>query len=171
MRLQRRPPNPSFLLGISDGSKGTLETLKVMQQMVKRYKTFVPLRQLALRIIEDVPGRKNFVAQVQRIQDYVRNNIQYVKDVSGVETIQTPDVTVKNRAGDCDDQSVLVATLLESIGHPTRFVAVATKTFGPFVHVFTETRLGRRWVSVETTEDWPIGFQPDIIKRRMTVHN
>lgn len=171
MRQQRRPAIPAQLLGIRNGAGGTLDTLKIMSQLVKRYKTYVPLRQLALGIIREVPGRKNFVAQIQRIQDYVRNNIQYVKDINGVETVQTPDRTVQNRSGDCDDQAVLVATLLETIGHPTRFVAVKTKPFGPFEHVFAETRLGRRWVSVETTEDWPIGYTPQFITKRMSVHN
>jgi len=142
-----------------------------MRQMVRRYKRFVPLRQLALSIIQDVPGTKNFPAQVARIQHYVRNNIQYVRDITSVETVQTPERTVQNKAGDCDDQSLLVATLLETIGHPTRFVAIKTKLLGPFVHVFTETRIGRRWVAVETTEDWPIGMQPPVQAGRYVVDN
>lgn len=156
---------------IPNGTAGTKATLKIMRRMARRYKRYVPLRQLALSIIQDVPGKKNFPAQVQRIQNYVRNNIQYVRDVNGVETVQTPDRTVQNKAGDCDDQSLLVATLLETIGHPTRFVAIKTKPLGPFVHVFTETKIGPRWVAVETTEDWPLGFQPPVQAGRYIVDN
>ena len=142
-----------------------------MSQLVKRYKKSPAIRELSLNIIQDLPGRKNFAGQAARLQNYVRNNIQYVKDINGVETVQTPERTLQNRAGDCDDQSVLLATMLESIGHPTRFVAIKLNFFGPYVHVFTETRAGSRWLAAETTEDWPLGYGPPKFAKRMVVHN
>lgn len=161
----------SQLRAIPNGAAGTKATLYLMSSMVRRYKKSAPLRQLALQIIRDVPGRKNFRGQIERIQNYVRNNIQYVKDINGVETVQTPDMTVRYRAGDCDDHSVLVATLLESIGHPTRFIAMKTNAFGPFVHVYTETKNGARWWPIETTENWIVGIEPPQVAGKMTVHN
>jgi transglutaminase-like putative cysteine protease len=139
--------------------------------MVKDWKKSLPLRTLTLSVVEGVPGHKNFLAQVKRVRDYVRGNIAFVKDINGVETIHTPEATIRNRAGDCDDQSVLVASMLESIGHPTRFVAIKMKPFGPFVHVFTETRVGNRWLPVETTENWPVGMHPPKFAARMVVDN
>ena len=158
-------------MAIPDGPAGTRVTLDLMSRMVKRYKRSVPLRQLALNLIRGIEGRKDFPAQVARIRNYVADNIQYVKDVNGVETVQTPDRTLDNKAGDCDDQSVLVASLLETIGHPTRFVAIRMKPLGPFVHVFTQTRIGRQWVTVETTEEWPIGYTPPFAGKPMIRHN
>ena len=82
--------------------------------------------------------------------------------------------TMEFGQGDCDDQSVLVASLLESIGHPTRFIAIG---FGPanYQHVFAETKVGNKWLPVETTEDWPLGFIPEHIQHRIqrkkTVYN
>lgn len=142
-----------------------------MRRIVRHWKKSPRLRQLALELVEDTPGHKNFGEQVRRIHSYVRNNIAYVKDVNGVETVSTPERTIQNRAGDCDDQAVLVASLLESIGHPTRFVAIKMRPLGPYVHVFTETLVGRRWLPVETTEDWPIGFHPPKFAKRMVVTN
>ena len=156
---------------IPSGTAGTYATLNIMSKIVRRYKKSAPLRELALHVIQDLPGRKNFAGQAARLQNYVRNNIQYVKDINGVETIQTPDRTLQNRAGDCDDQAVLLATLLETIGHPTRFVAIKLKSFGPYVHVFTETKAGSRWLAAETTEDWPLGMQPPKFVKRMVVNN
>ena len=122
-------------------------------------------------MIADTPGTKNFLAQVQRVRDYVRGNISYVKDINGVETIHTPEMTIRNRAGDCDDQAVLVASMLESIGHPTRFVAIKLTPFGQYQHVYTETRVGNKWLPVETTENWPVGMAPPKMAGKMTVHN
>jgi transglutaminase-like putative cysteine protease len=97
---------------------------------------------------------------VAAIQEWVKRNITYRGDIVGVETLQTPVQTVLQKAGDCDDQSILVATLLATINHPSRFIAFAFQP-GEFAHVLTETRIGDNWVSVETTEPVGLGWQPD----------
>jgi transglutaminase-like putative cysteine protease len=142
-----------------------------MRQLVRRYKKALPIRQLAFAIIDRVRGHKNFSAQVRAIHSYVQENIQFVKDVNGVETLATPTKTLEYGKGDCDDQAVLLASLLESIGHPTRFVAIRMKPFGPYVHVFTETKIGARWIPLETTEPWPAGVGPPRFAARMVVNN
>ncbi len=154
-------------MALPSGIAGTRATLDLMRQLVRRYKKSISIRQLAFAIIDRVRGRKNFRAQVQAVHAYVQNNIAFVKDVAGVETLATPVKTLEFRKGDCDDQAVLLASLLESIGHPTRFVAIKTKPFGPYVHVFTETRLGTVWVPLETTEQWPPGMGPPKFYHRM----
>ena len=120
--------------------------------------------------IIDVPGHKNWVGQVRALHGYVQRNVQYVRDIRGVETIATPLVTIQTSQGDCDDQAVLLASLLESIGHPTRFVAIKQNMFGPFVHVYTETKIGPRWIPLETTEKMRAGT-PMKFSQRMVVNN
>jgi len=158
-------------MSLPPGTAGTKATLDLMRQLVRRYKKTIQIRQLALTIIDRVRGHKNFTAQVQAIHAYVQDNIQFVKDINGVETLATPIKTLEYRKGDCDDQAVLVASLLESIGHPTRFVAIKMQTFGPFVHVYAETKVGRDWIPVETTERWPVGMGPPKFAARMVVNN
>lgn len=159
------------LLAIPDGEAGTLQTLKIMSQLVRRYKKDIAVRELALAIVRGINGHKNFSGQVRALHRWVRDNIQYVKDIKGVETIATPIKTLEYKQGDCDDQAVLLASLLESTGHPTRFVAIKVSAFGPFVHVFTETLMGRRWFALETTERWPAGKGPPRQAKRMVVVN
>lgn len=142
-----------------------------MRQLVRQYKSTLPIRTLALQIIDRVRGHKNFADQVRAVHNYVQSNIQYVKDVNGVETLATPIKTLEFRKGDCDDQATLLAALLEAIGHKTRFVAIRMKPFGPFVHVFTETKIGNRWIPLETTERWPAGMGPPKFAGRLVVHN
>lgn len=158
-------------MALPPGIAGTRTTLNLMSQLVRRYKKTMPMRQLAFAIIDHVRGHKNFADQVRAIHAYVQDNIQFVKDVNGVETLATPIKTLEFRKGDCDDQAVLVATLLESIGHPTRFVAIKVKPFGPFVHVFAETKIGTRWIPVETSEQWPVGVGPPQFTARMVKEN
>lgn len=140
-----------------------------MGKLVKRYKTARAIRELALSIVSRVPG-KNWAREAFAVQDWVKQNIRYTKDVHGVETLQTPVQTLRLRQGDCDDQSSLVASLLAAIGHPTRFVAVGFSGTR-YDHVFAETKIGNKWLALETTEDWPPGKRPPNIKNVMTHHN
>ncbi len=55
----------------------------------------------------------------KKLHRFVRDNIRYIKDIRDVETVAYPDITLQQGQGDCDDKSVLLASLLESIGHPT----------------------------------------------------
>ena len=165
MQLNRRSPTTSQLLAIPGGDAGTIATLKIMRRLVRAAKKTFPVRQTALSLVQNI-GQKNWHREVAEIWRFVNNNIRYVRDVNGVETLQTPEKTMEFGQGDCDDQSVLVASLLESIGHPTRFIAIG---FGPasYQHVFAETKVGNKWLPVETTEDWPLGFIPENIRQRI----
>lgn len=160
--LQNPPQSsaqPAYSLsGIPDGPDGTRQTLAIMRRIVKRYRTDPGIISLAHDIVREVPG-KAYSAEAAAIQTWVRNNIRYTQDVYDVETLYTPDVLLVNRMGDCDDQSVLVATLLNAIGHEARFIAVS---FAPdvFSHVLTETKIGDRWHPLETTESCSFGQYP-----------
>lgn len=141
-----------------------------MSRLVRQYKKNIQIRQLALSLIADLPGHKNWTGQIKRLHAYVRDSIQYVRDVRGIETLATPTKTLEFGQGDCDDQAVLLASLLESIGHPTRFVAIKSAAFGPYVHVYTETKIGSKWFPLETTEKFEAG-KPMRSAARMVEHN
>ena len=85
---------------------------------------------------------------------YVRDQIRYVRDPASAEQLSPPDWVMRIGAGDCDDKAILLGSLLASIGHPARFIAVA---FEPeaWSHVWVQDRIGGRWVDLEPTE--PIG--------------
>jgi len=53
--------------------------------------------------------------------------------------------------GDCDDQAMLVASLLLAIGHPVRLAAVGFHGQA-LSHVVVETRVSDKWLPLETTE-------------------
>lgn len=169
-----RPPSrlnglTAGLSAIPDGKPGTLATLKLMRELVRQGKKTLPIRSLAVELVRG-NAQKDWLGEVRSIQEFVRDRIRYVKDVVDVETLQTPDKTLLIGSGDCDDKSVLAASLLEAIGHPTRFVAVSFDGL-EYVHVYPETLVGRAWLSVETTEPVSVGWQPSGVVERMVVHN
>ena len=157
---------------IPSGKAGTVVTLKLMRGLVRRYKTAASIRTLSQILTRNLPD-KNYTREADVIFKFVRDKVRYVRDVNGVETIQTPIQTIKLGSGDCDDKSLLVATMLESIGHPTRFIAVGLNG-GGFSHVFAETKIGNnndRWVSLETTQVVPMGMKPKNITSHLIMRN
>lgn len=152
---------PDTLLAIPDGPAGIAVTLAYMVAWARQYKTDPAMRALARQIIASVP-EKNWTAEADAIRTYVRNTIRYTQDVYGVESLQTPPDTLQFGQGDCDDQALLVATLLLAAGHPARFVAFAFNGPGEYEHVYTETLIGSRWYGLETTEAGAyLGWRPE----------
>lgn len=166
---QAKPPNLAAVTTIPDGKAGIVETLKIMRRIVRKQKSALLIRNKAVEITDGI-GNKDWTGEIKAVQAWVKNNIKYRKDVVDVETLHLPETLLDVKSGDCDDHALLVASLLESIGHPTRFVAMG---YAPddYIHVFTESRVGNKWVSVETTEPVSIGWQPENIRARLVIHN
>lgn len=124
------------------------------------------VRNKAIEITSACPS-KDFRCEIATIHDWIVQNIRFIKDIRGIETLQTPARTLELGAGDCDDQCILLASILEAAGHPTRFVAVGFSG-GDFSHVLTETRIGDRWIPLETTVPGAqIGWYPPNVRSRM----
>lgn len=156
------------------GNAGVRATLNLMRELVRHYKKDLNIRNLAAQIVSPLQ-QKNFVGEVKRLHGFVRDNVRYVRDIHGVETIQTPPKTLEFGYGDCDDKATLLAALLESIGHPTRFVAIGMQP-GKLSHVYVETLIGPNrspdsWIGLETTEPVPAGWKPRNVAARMMVYN
>lgn len=100
--------------------------------------------------------QKDFAGEARRLHAFVRDQIRYVQDTDGVELLHEPVTLLQTGAGDCDDKAILLASLLGSIGHRTRFIAVAFEP-GRFSHVWVQDYLNGRWVDLETTEPLPFG--------------
>ncbi len=144
---------------LSDGEAGIFDTLRLMRRMVNDYKTDAGIRQAALNVTFMTPAQDE-ASEVEALYCFVRDHIRYTKDVHGVETLATPDKTMAMRVGDCDDQAVLLASLLESVGYPTRFVIEGYTDGGTWEHVYLETCLCGQWVALDPTEQVAMGWQP-----------
>jgi transglutaminase-like putative cysteine protease len=146
------------LFDLPAGVPGVKETLKLMGRLTRAYKRHPDIRGKATALVQSLP-QKSWSDEVRRLHAFVRDDIRYTRDIRGVETVQSPDVTLRLEHGDCDDKSTLLASLLEAIGHPSRFVAIGAMP-GTYSHVFVETKIGDKWIPLETTEDKRAGWQP-----------
>lgn len=139
-----------------------------MRRLVLDAKKDPHIRQLAIQLTNDLP-QKDFRGEIDRLFAYVRDQIRYVGDIHDIETLQTPARTLEWRAGDCDDKSVLLAALLETINHPARFKAAGVRG-GPLSHVYVQTKLGARWISLDPTMPRASGWEPPDVTLAMYCH-
>lgn len=163
-------PRRQFLGELPPGEPGTLATLQLMRKLVNQYKRSPAIRETALNLIAGLRP-KDWRGELNALFTYVRDHIRYTRDVRGLETLQTPPVTLDLAAGDCDDKSTLLASLLESVGHPTRFVAVGYTSPGSYSHVYVESRFGQGWMPLDATMPHPLGWAPRPAVARLVVHN
>lgn len=95
------------------------------------------IRKVAAQVAIEHPGQYN-IYQIIEIFDYVTSSVQYVSDPRGADYWSYPNETMDIGAGDCDDYSTLISSLIEAIGGSTRIYLTDDHAFAA-VYVGTET--------------------------------
>lgn len=144
---------------IADGREGILQTVFIMRAMVTEFRINPQIRALALSLVEFLP-QKDYLDEVDKLFHFVRDEIRYVQDIYEIETLSTPDKTIELGQGDCDDKSVLLATLLETLGFKTAF-KITGYHGSAFEHVYvyvTVPNVGS--LHLDATEPESMGYEP-----------
>lgn len=130
------------------------------------------IRELALSILRDyrIPSHQ-YLNECAAIGDYIKNNMRYVRDIDNVERLQDPLLILQDlqrgvAAGDCDDMSLMIATLLLSIGAQPYYRVVRYQGHnGPYQHIYVvcKERNGqtqpKRLVLDAIIKNQPIGYE------------
>ena len=153
---------------IAEGTKGVEQTLRIMARVVNETLLTKPdIRATALTIIKPVKD-KDYRGEITAVYNWVKNNIRYTQDPWDKEMLQWPDYTLKLGQGDCDDHSILMASLLMSVGHECRFAVVqVARDSGNYDHVYAECKVNGDWVPVDTTNksSGAMGWETPHIKK------
>ena len=157
------------LLTVPGGLAGVQRTLRIMVDLVRVYKTDLNVREKALELTAHC-AHKDVRGELAALQGFARDAVRYVRDVEGVETVQTPVQTLRLRAGDCDDKATLLNALAASIGFATRFCAIGVRG-EDFSHVMAQARLGTGWINMETiVPEAALGWWPPDASAVMLAH-
>ncbi len=133
------------------GEGGTRFTLDQMARLVRRDVADPELRQWVMSTLRGIPGH-SFEKEVERLFEIARDFITYRRDAYSVEQVSAARRTLANGYGDCDDKSVLLATLLGCAGHAARFVVISQSAKG-WDHVFVEALVRGKWVPLDPTPE------------------
>jgi len=153
---------------IPEGDAGITRTIQHMKGLLYGP---VGVRSLVVRYaaLDAVRGRERGLSEIESIFRWVKDNIEFRGEYN--ETLQSPECTLNLRAGDCDDQSLLLAALLASLGYETRFKTISMHGEDDYSHVYAQVRDKRtgQWVSLDSTVEraYP-GWEPDDISRAAT---
>jgi len=129
-----------------------------MARLANQGKTQIQVREQTASLVRRCKP-KDYRCEIIKCFEFVRDRIRYIRDIQGVETVADPLRTLQYGYGDCDDKTTLLAAMLESIGHPARFVAMGQLP-GMFNHVFLEVLLEGEWISLDPTEPVKAGWRP-----------
>lgn len=121
------------------GDAGIVQTLGHMRNLVNGAFTHPWIRQRATSLVAHC--KRNRQCEERTLQGWVNGSMQFVRDPFGVEALHDPVTYVEANlrrgykpAGDCDDLSIYLASLLKSIGHQPYF-KVISKLGSDFHHV------------------------------------
>jgi len=161
---------------LDHGRAGNVQTLRAMAYLVRHdLESDVALADyansilIAAKVAGDVRGRS--MKEVAAIFYFVRDRFIFRRDpTGGMEAIQDARATIERGFGDCDDFSVLLATLLGLVGYPTRFVVIRINPQADgFQHVYLDVLDpdGKQWVALDATNPKAlVGWEARSLERR-----
>jgi len=168
---------------LPDGIAGVDATVKKIVDMAHgNYGSkSAKVRALAIDILRSasIPD-KDYYGEIVAIHNWVRDNIRYVHDPVGQETLSYPEETLFNsRAGDCDDMVITEIALLGSIGVEAYPVVVGMAP-NHYSHVYLYAKVpggsgrnaGKTLPLDPIMKDWPAGREASQgIKAKKTYPN
>ena len=149
------PDGPHWLVKF----KNLDEELHYLRSLIERFRADPQIRQLALHAIRHYKApMRDKAAQARACAQWARDNIMYVHELP--ERFQWPDETLRTRAGDCDDFTTLIGSMIESVGIPSAMVVMQIN--GQWSHIFPAARMQPygALLPLDATNKFPISVNP-----------
>ena len=158
---------------LPEGYLGTQRTVEHIKELIRSGAQDFYLRQHAIDILMDrkVPA-KDYLGEIRVLFEWVQRNIRYTKDPFRVEVLHSARRMLQLRAGDCDDMTIVLGSMLEAIGHPVRLVLVGPDPRQPqlFSHIYLEVYHSGHWLPLDATMRHPMGWAPGAwVKQVVTI--
>jgi hypothetical protein len=149
-------PMASYTEPLLPGDAGVEQTVqKIFEAWRKAYQDPV-VNMLALQIVHGTPVNDRVRAEC--LFNWVRDNITFVDDPPGHETVRDARFTIEAGAGDCDCiGGVFLPSLAGCVGIPGRLVTIAVdpRRPGEFSHIYAELFIEGCWLCVDTARSNP----------------
>jgi len=144
---------------------------KLLWKLIVQYTGDPRLVDIAAKIIDslNIPEREP-MALATGFQQFVQQNIKFFRERP--ERFVNPVRTVQWGIGDCDDKTILLATLLRTFRIPVRlkFIRfVSPKSKKNVSHVYPQAKINNRWITLETVQQWPPGKDGETILKNKNI--
>ena len=150
---------------IPSGFYGTEATIKVMHDFASKGKVNLSIQRIVDTIIRKsgCKGRE-YLCKAQAIYRFIKDYVRFERDPFGVEMVQEPIVTLRRKAGDCDDHATLSSAMFGAVGFPYAIKTIKADKIRPdeFSHVYTIVNVpGKGWMGADTSVDPAyLGWEP-----------
>jgi len=159
---------------LAGGDDGIAQTIHAMNRLIDQGKKDPAIHEKAAEIIRAAKCPADYlphgrVAAIRAIGEWVGRNIRYTPDVTGKETLHGATDVIRLGIGDCDDFTILICSMLGTIGVSCRIVTISSHSLDPaqFTHVFPEALAGQRWIPIDFARRNPrFGKGPERWARR-----
>lgn len=146
-------------------------TVSNILKLIRENRSNPQIRETAVGVIRatGIPATA-YPLVIEAMAKFVKNNVMFVRDPHRTDVIFPPLEVLNLGAADCEDQSCLAASLLESIGLPVK-VVIVSKDGRMWDHVFL--RAGYpidnpiHWISVDTTISPPWGTEIPFVDEKI----
>lgn len=161
-------PVESFPL--AEGDAGVVQTIRQMRRLIEQGKKDPAVHECAAWILRAsrVPAY-DWIGEARAIYEWVKRSIRFTRDVYGKETLHSAPEILRLGIGDCDDFTILICSLLGTIGIKSRIVTVSNRGEDPeqFSHVYPEARVEDRWIPLDAARRNPyFGRAPENFFRK-----
>ena len=151
-------PMPLAAMPLPEGDPGVALTVAHMRRLIDQGKKDPTVHETAAAILQQCRVRAfDWMGEARAIYNWVLRNIRFTRDVYGKETLHAAPEILRLRIGDCDDFTILMCSLLGTIGHQTRIRTIAGHPEDPsqFSHVFPEVLINDKWIPVDAARKSP----------------
>jgi hypothetical protein len=145
------------------------QRVKHCVDMIKKGRNDPRIRALAVQIVSQKRANgqwackeRDYVCECTALFDYMRQNVRYVRDSIDRDTFQHPKRTLEFAGGDCDDYTITLGALLQSIGYPVWCRVIRTVGSKDFDHIYLVAGLPptnpTHRIALDASVDKPAGW-------------
>ena len=144
----KQNPEPQYTPTLEELQLNKLSIPEINSNNMNSYVQLTPeIKQIADKIVTLSCPQTHKVCNAKAIFYFIQKNFNYLNDPLAFEYYKTPQESLQSNSGDCDDASILLSSLLQSIGLQTRFVFVTR-------HVFVQVKIKEAVSSYKDQNDW-----------------
>lgn len=184
---------PIHRYDIGSGDSAIYLTVEWMKKLVNKDANSPVVRDFARQLTQ---GAGSNLKKINAVFEWIKNNVQYMKDgklsqivkqkaiwytnqyfnnPEQTEVLMSPKMQIeeilrgKTIQNDCDDQSMLFASIMAALHIPVRFKIVSTNPALTYNHVYSQA-WNNGWISADTIrKQHYLGFEPNDITRSFVI--
>ena len=138
-------------------------------QMIQKGRQDPRVRRIAVQQVSKKCGKtwcipeRDYQGEINALFNHVRRNVRYVRDSYAMDQFQHPVRTFEFAGGDCDDYSITLGSLLQSIGYPVKLRVIQTTDAPDFSHIYllvgSPPGNRRKYISLDASVAKPAGWE------------